>query len=223
MNQENKQAIGIKSYVSIHKKVNPMKFELPGLAFKMNALEPHISEKNLELHYGKLHYVYVRNLNNLVTGTKFETADLETIIKVAEGPVFNNASQVWNHSFYFESLNASGKNDLVGPFADIIGRSFGSVSLFKETFIKASLSLFGSGWVWLIWNPRGSIEIIQESNAGNPLRKGLIPLLTCDMWEHAYYLDYQNRRSDYVNAFWTLINWAIIERRFYDAQKRSLN
>jgi len=196
-----------------------MKFELPDLAFKLNALEPGISKKTLEFHHGKHYQIYITNLNNLIAGTKLENEDLETIIREADGPVFNNASQVWNHSFYFENLCESGKNYLNGQFADVISGSFGSVSLFKEMFIKASLSLFGSGWVWLIWNPKGSVEIIQDSNAGNPLRKGLVPLLTCDLWEHAYYLDYQHRRTDYLDAFWALINWEIVEKRYYAALK----
>jgi superoxide dismutase, Fe-Mn family len=199
--------------------IKKMKFYLPQLPFELNALEPNISEKTLEFHYGKHHQAYLTNLNSLITGTKFENSDLITLIKVAEGPLFNNASQVWNHSFFFESLIGAGKNELKGPFADIIIDSFGSLSIFKETFIKASLSLFGSGWVWLVWNPKGSIEIIQESNAGNPLRKGLIPLLACDVWEHSYYIDYQNRRSDYLNAFWALVNWEFVERRLNDARK----
>jgi superoxide dismutase, Fe-Mn family len=205
--------------IKYHLKINKMKFELPQLPFEMNSLEPGISRKTLEFHHGKHHQAYVTNLNSLITGTKFENYDLETIIKVADGPVFNNASQVWNHTFYFESLNPAGKNGLNGPFANVINGTFGSVSLFKETFIKASQSLFGSGWAWLVWNLKGSIEIIQESNAGNPLRKGLIPLLTCDVWEHAYYLDYQNRRPDYLAAFWNLINWKIVEKRFDEARK----
>jgi Fe-Mn family superoxide dismutase len=195
-----------------------MKFELPQLPYALNALEPQISKRTLEFHYGKHHQTYVTNLNNLVTGTKYENADLETIIKVAEGPVFNNASQVWNHTFYFNSLKPANGNDLKGPFANIVNGSYGSVPLFKEAFIKAAVSLFGSGWVWLVWNPKGSVEIIQESNAGNPLRKGLIPLLTCDVWEHAYYLDYQNKRPDYLDAFWNLINWELVENRFLKAR-----
>jgi superoxide dismutase, Fe-Mn family len=198
-----------------------MKFVLPPLPYKTDALAPNISEKTLEFHYSKHHQTYVSNLNNLIIGTKFENADLISIIKAEDGPLFNNASQVWNHTFYFESLIHAGKNKLQGPFANVINGSYGSVTLFKETFIKASLSLFGSGWVWLIWNPKGTVEIIQESNAGNPLSKGLIPLLTCDVWEHAYYLDYQNRRSDYLNAFWNLINWEMVEKRFFDARNGS--
>lgn len=196
-----------------------MLFELPPLPYELDALEPHISKRTLELHHGKHHEAYVNNLNNLIRGTKFEGSDLETIIKVAEGPVFNNASQVWNHTFYFEELipNNNG-NELSGAFSKVILGNFGSMQYFRDTFMKVASTLFGSGWVWLLWNPKGSVEIMQEINAGNPLRKGLKPLLTCDMWEHGYYLDYQNRRADYLNAFWSLINWEIIEKRYYDAR-----
>ena len=193
-----------------------MKFELPNIPFALNALEPNISRRTLEFHHGKHHQIYVTNLNSLITGTKFEKTDLETIIKVADGPIFSHAAQVWNHTFYFEGLEPGHNKITKGPFLDIINGSFGSVTFFKNTFIKSALSLFGSGWVWLVLNPIGSMEIIQERNAGNPLRKGLIPLLTCDMWEHAYYLDYQNRRTDYLEAFWKLINWEVIEKRYND-------
>jgi Fe-Mn family superoxide dismutase len=158
-----------------------------------------------------------------VIGTKFENIDLETIIKVSEGPVFNNAAQIWNHMFYFDSLKPKNIGIPKSPLFEMINENFGSLSLFKDAFIKSAVSLFGSGWVWLVWNPKGTMEIIQESNAGNPLRKGLIPLLTCDVWEHAYYLDYQNRRTDYLNAFWSLINWEIIEKRYYSIRGRLLN
>lgn len=197
-----------------------MKVELHRLPFEMNALEPYISKKTLEFHHGRHHLTYVTNLNNLIKGTKFENIDLETIIKVAEGPVFNNAAQIWNHTFYFACLKPEKNYTLKGPFADVIKGSFGSVSFFKDTFVKSAVSLFGSGWIWLVMNPKGSLEIIQESNAGNPLRRGLIPLLTCDVWEHAYYLDYQNRRIDYIEAFWKLINWQLIEKRYTFASQR---
>jgi Fe-Mn family superoxide dismutase len=196
-----------------------MRFQLPPLPYELDALEPLISRRTLEFHHGKHHEAYVNNLNNLIAGTKFENSDIETIIKVAEGPVFNNASQVWNHTFYFEGLIPSNGHALKGPFSRVISGNFGSVQFFRESFIKAANSLFGSGWVWLLWNPKGTIEIIQESNAGNPLRKGLVPLLTCDVWEHGYYLDYQNRRPDYLTAFWSLINWDIIEKRYNDARR----
>jgi Fe-Mn family superoxide dismutase len=191
-----------------------MKFELPKLPYEMNALEPFISKRTLEFHYGKHHQAYVTNLNNLVLETKFENANLDTIIKEAEGPLFNNAAQVWNHTFYFTSFKSGESGLPQGILAEAIKKSFGSYSDFKEAFTKASISLFGSGWVWLVKNQNGLLEIIQESNAGNPLRKGLIPILTCDVWEHAYYLDYQNRRNEYVNAFWNFIDWKEIENRF---------
>jgi superoxide dismutase, Fe-Mn family len=194
-----------------------MKFELPQMPFEINDLEPYISRKTLEFHHGKHHQAYITNLNNLITGTKFENTDLETIIKVADGPIFNNAAQVWNHSFYFTGLKPGNNHVINGPFAEVINESFGSVTFFKDSFIKSAVSLFGSGWVWLVLNPNGSMGIIQERNAGNPLRRGLIPLLTCDVWEHAYYLDYQNRRPDYAEAFWKLINMELIEQRYNDA------
>lgn len=196
-----------------------MKFEIPQLPFKMNDLEPYISEKTLKLHYRKHHQIYNSNLNSLISGTKFEDKNLETLIKVTEGPVFNNAAQSWNHTFYFEGLRPGNHHVLGGPFREVIIESFGSVKFFKDTFIKTAVSLFGSGWVWLVLNAKGSMEIIQEGNAGNPLRRGLTPLLTCDVWEHAYYLDYQNRRSDYLEAYWKLIDWELIEKRYNIARE----
>jgi Fe-Mn family superoxide dismutase len=197
-----------------------MEFELSTLPFEMNALEPYISSKTLEFHHGKHHQAYTTNLNTLVQGTRYKNTDLETIIKIVDGPLFNYAAQVWNHNFYFDGLKPSNNHGLTGPFADIINDSFGSISFFKETFVKAAVSLFGSGWVWMVLNPKGTLEIIQMNNAGNPLRIGLIPLLACDVWEHAYYLDYQHRRSDYIESFWKLINWELIEKRYNDAIKQ---
>jgi superoxide dismutase, Fe-Mn family len=191
-----------------------MKFELSELPYDLNALEPYISKMTLELHQSKHNQAYINNLNSEIGRTKYKNLDLETIIRVADGPVFNYAAQAWNHKFYFEGLNQGNRKILKGPFADLIKRNFGSVSFFKNSFIKASLSLFGAGWAWLVLNSEGSIEIILKSNAGNPLRIGLVPLLNCDLWEHAYYLDYQNRKKDYLEAFWKLINWEIIEKRY---------
>lgn len=193
-----------------------MKFKLPELPFEKNALEPYISEKTIEYHHWKLHQDYITNLNILISGTKFEKIDLETLIRITEGPVFNNAAQVWNHTFYFAGLKSGNDHVLKGPFATVINQSFGSVKFFKETFIKSADSLFGSGLVWLVRNPKGLMEIMNERNAGNPLRRGLIPLLACDVWEHAYYFDYQNRRSEYLKAFWKIINWEMIENRYND-------
>jgi superoxide dismutase, Fe-Mn family len=191
-----------------------MKFELPKLPYDMTGLEPLISKKTLDYHYGKHHQTYITNLNNLIAETKFENAELETIIKEADGALYNNAAQVWNHTFYFMSLTKGKASVPGGILAEAINKSFGTLNDFKDTFTKACIGLFGSGWVWLVKNQKGLLEIMQESNAGNPLRRGLIPILTCDVWEHAYYLDYQNRRLEYINAFWNLINWEVIENRF---------
>lgn len=191
-----------------------MSFELPKLPYALNALEPVISQKTLEFHYGKHHQAYVNNLNNLVPGTKFENASLETIIKEADGGIFNNGAQVWNHTFFFNSLAPNAGAEPGGALSDAIKKSFGSFSEFKEKFSKSAVTLFGSGWAWLVKKNDGSLEIVQESNAGNPLRNGLTPILTCDVWEHAYYLDYQNKRPDFVEAFWKLVNWREVETRF---------
>ncbi|MDI3520534.1 MAG: superoxide dismutase, Fe-Mn family [Anaerophaga sp.] len=191
-----------------------MKFSLPQLPYAMDALEPHISKRTLEFHYGKHHQAYVNNLNNLVPGTKFENADLETIINEADGNIYNNGAQVWNHTFYFSSLSPNGGNAPTGPLAQAIDEAFGSFGAFREKFSQAATTLFGSGWAWLVKNSDGKLEIIKESNAGNPIRNGMIPILTCDVWEHAYYLDYQNRRPEYIEAFWNCVDWDIVGKRF---------
>ena len=191
-----------------------MSFELPKLPYAMNALEPHISSKTLEFHYGKHHQAYVNNLNNLVIGTKFENSSLETIVLEADGAIFNNGAQIWNHTFYFSSFSPNGGAEPKGVLAEAINKSFGSFADFKEKFSKASITLFGSGWTWLVKKPDGTLDIVQESNAGNPLRKGLTPILTCDVWEHAYYLDYQNRRPDYIESFWKIVDWNIVGKRY---------
>lgn len=194
-----------------------MKFNLSPLPFKLNGLEPYISEKTLELHYRNHHNGYVKDLNNLIAGSKFNNLDIETIIKIADGPLFNSAAQVWNHSFYFDCLSAEANNKPAGLFAEVIKSNFGTVSFFKNSFFKSAESLFGAGWIWLVMNTTESIEIVQKSNAGNPLRAGLIPLLNCDMWEHAYYLDYNNKRRDYLEAYWKLVNWEVIGKRYTSA------
>lgn len=191
-----------------------MNFELPKLPYALNALEPHVSQKTLEFHYGKHHQAYVNNLNNLVPGTKFENANLEAIVMEADGPIFNNGAQVWNHTFYFHSFSPKGGGEASGNLANAINKSFGSFSTFKENFSKAAATLFGSGWAWLVKKDDGTLEIIQEPNAGNPLKKGFKPILTCDVWEHAYYLDYQNRRPDHIEAFWKLIDWEAVGKRY---------
>lgn len=168
----------------------------------------------MEYHFGKHHQIYVSNLNNLISGTKFENSALESIIMHSDGPLLNNAEQTWNHTFYFLSLNRGNRSFQHGLLAEAIQRGFGTFGDFKDIFTKACVGLFGSGWVWLVKNQNGELEIIQESNAVNPLRKGLTPIMTCDVWEHAYYLDYQNRRLDYINAFWNILDWDVIEKRF---------
>jgi superoxide dismutase, Fe-Mn family len=190
-----------------------MSFELPKLPYKLNELVPHISEETLEFHYGKHHLAYVNNLNGLVAGTPFESATLETIIKTAEGPIFNNGAQIWNHTFYFETFSPKGKRAPGGRLAEAINKSFGSFEAFREQFSKAAATLFGSGWAWLAEDTDGNLKILQESNAGNPLKKGLKPLLTCDVWEHAYYVDYRNRRPDYIKSYWEIIDWDIVAGR----------
>jgi len=191
-----------------------MKFELPQLPYAQNALEPVISQKTIEFHYGKHHQAYATNLNNLIVGTPFENADLEAIVKQADGPIFNNAAQVWNHTFYFLQFKPNGGGAPKGNLAKAIDATYGSFDKFKEEFAKAATTLFGSGWAWLVKKADGSLDIVKESNAGCPLKSGFTPVLTIDVWEHAYYLDYQNRRPDHIAAFWSILNWDAIEARF---------
>lgn len=190
-----------------------MNFTLPILAYALNALQPVISEGTMQFHYGKHHQTYVDNLNKLVVGTEFENMSLEEIIKKApDGAIFNNAAQVWNHTFYFEALTAPGKS--VAQPCQEIADTWGSFEAFKDEFSKAATGLFGSGWAWLVKTHDGRLQIITESNAGNPLRKGLKPILCFDVWEHAYYLDYKNRRSEYVSKLWDILSWDVINKRF---------
>lgn len=191
-----------------------MAFSLPDLPYELDALTPFISKQTLEFHYGKHHLAYVNNLNGLIPGTKFENADLETIIKEAEGGIFNNGAQVWNHTFYFMQFSPKGARVPSGNLADAINVTYGSFDAFKETFTKAAATLFGSGWAWLVKTSDGKLDIVQESNAGNPLRNGLTPIMTCDVWEHAYYLDQQNKRPDYLKNFWEILDWDKIGERF---------
>lgn len=191
-----------------------MAFELPKLPYKLDALVPFVSEETLEYHYGKHHQAYVNNLNGLIPGTEFENATLETIIKKAEGGIFNNGAQVWNHTFYFEAFSKSGRREPSGDLAEAIRKSFGTIDAFKEQFNKSAATIFGSGWAWLAKAQDGTVQIVQESNAGNPLKKGLIPLMTCDVWEHAYYIDYRNKRPDYIKNFWEILDWDIVSARF---------
>ncbi len=188
-----------------------MAFVLPPLPYEMDALQPHISRETLEYHYGKHHQAYVTNLNNLAAGTDLEKKSLEEVIKTAgPGPVFNNAAQIWNHTFYWHSLSPNGGGEPTGTVADAINKSFGSFAAFKEQFTKAAIGTFGSGWAWLVKNPQGGLEIVSTSNAATPLTTANRPLLTCDVWEHAYYIDYRNARPKYMDAFWEVVNWDFV-------------
>ena len=191
-----------------------MEHKLPVLPYANDALAPVLSKETIEYHYGKHHQAYINNLNGLIKGTSFEDAPLEKIIMESEGPVFNNAAQIWNHTFYFTSFSPEGEGEPVGELAEAINRDFGSFGEFKEQFAKAAGTLFGSGWAWLVSDSNGNLSIVQEPNAGNPMRKGLTPLLTCDVWEHAYYIDYRNRRPDYITEFFKIIDWTIIDSRY---------
>jgi len=189
-----------------------MTFTLPPLPYPMDALAPHISKETLEYHYGKHHQAYVNNLNKLVAGTEFEKLSLEEIIKKASGGVFNNAAQVWNHTFYWHCMSPNGGGEPTGAVATAINKAFGSFAEFKEKFTQTAIATFGSGWAWLVQDSSGDLKIISTSNAGTPMTEGLTALLTCDVWEHAYYIDYRNARPDYVGAFWSLVNWEFVEK-----------
>ncbi|MBN2188470.1 MAG: superoxide dismutase [Chitinispirillaceae bacterium] len=193
-----------------------MEHKLPALPFAMDALEPVISKETLEYHYGKHHAAYVANLNKLIAGTEFENLGLEEIVKKAPaGGIFNNAAQVWNHSFYWQCLAPKdGGGEPSGALADAIKKEFGSFAQFKEQFTKAAVTTFGSGWAWLVRNKEGKLAIESTGNAGTPIRDGKKALLTCDVWEHAYYIDYRNNRAGYVEAFWKLVNWKSVEQKF---------
>ena len=184
-----------------------MAFELPALPYAKDALQPHISAETLDYHYGKHHQTYVTNLNNLVAGTPNEGKSLEDIIKSSSGGLFNNAAQVWNHTFYWNCLSPNGGGEPSGALADAINKKWGSFASFKEEFSKCAITTFGSGWAWLVKNADGSLDLVSTSNAGTPMTEGKTALLTCDVWEHAYYIDYRNARPKYVEAFWNLVNW----------------
>ncbi len=181
--------------------------KLPELPYAKNALEPHISAETLEYHYGKHHATYVDKLNGLVPGTEFENSSLEEIIKKAKGGIFNNGAQIWNHTFYWNCMSPDGGGNPSGELGKAIEGAFGDYSTFKNQFSESAATNFGSGWTWLVKNPDGKLEIINTGNAGNPLTDGKQPLLTCDVWEHAYYIDYRNARPKYIEAFWNLVNW----------------
>ena len=190
-----------------------MAFELPALPYAINALEPHISQETLEYHHGKHHNPYVVNLNNLVPGTEFEGKSLEEIIKTSTGGVFNNAAQIWNHTFYWHCLSPNGGGEPTGALADAITKAFGSFAEFKDAFTKSAIGNFGSSWTWLVKKADGSLAIVNTSNAGCPLTEaGTTPLLTVDLWEHAYYIDFRNLRPKYMETFWTLVNWEFVAK-----------
>lgn len=189
-----------------------MPFTLPELPYAMDALAPQISKETLEYHYGKHHQTYVTNLNKLTDGKPEAEKSLEEIIKTAKGPVFNNAAQVWNHSFYWNCLKPQGGGTPSGVLLEAINASFGSFEEFKTLFTTMATGLFGSGWVWLVKDEDGTLGVEAMSNAGNPLGNAQTPLLTCDVWEHAYYIDYRNARAKYVETFWNLVNWEFVAK-----------
>ena len=192
-----------------------MAFELPPLPYEKNALEPHISAETLEYHYGKHHATYVTKLNGLVEGTDLESKSLEEIIKTSEGGVFNNAAQIWNHTFYWNSLSPNGGGEPTGAVADAIKAKWGSFEDFQAAFDDKAVNNFGSSWTWLVKTADGSLDIVNTSNAGTPItEEGVTPLLTVDLWEHAYYIDYRNARPKYLENFWKLVNWEFANENF---------
>ena len=191
-----------------------MNYEQPQLPYDPDALEPAISARTVDFHYGKHEKAYIENLNRLIKGTEFEDLELEDVIARAKGPLFNNASQAWNHIFYFFSFSPDGAREPSGRLREAIDRDFGSFEKFKEAFGDAGVGLFGSGWVWLSRDDKGKLFITQGPNAGNPITEGLTPLLCFDVWEHAYYLDYQNRRADALRKLWDIVDWDIVDNRY---------
>ncbi len=192
-----------------------MAFELPALPYAKDALEPHISAETLEFHHGKHHATYVTKLNGLVEGTDMADKSLEEIIKTSTGGVFNNAAQIWNHTFYWHCLTPNGGGAPTGAIADAINSAFGSFEAFKAQFTDSAINNFGSSWTWLVKKADGTLAIVNTSNAGTPLTDdGVTPLLTVDLWEHAYYIDYRNARPTYMDAFWNLVNWDFVNENF---------
>jgi len=189
-----------------------MEHKLPELPYRKDALAPHISAETIEYHYGKHHKAYVDNINRLIPGTEFEKMSLEDIIQKSSGGIFNNAAQIWNHTFYWNCLSPTGGGEPTGELANALNKQFQSFAQFKEKFTNAAATLFGSGWAWLVKNSDGSLSIEAMSNAGTPLKDGRKALLTCDVWEHAYYIDYRNARASYLEAFWKLVNWEFVAR-----------
>jgi len=184
-----------------------MPFILPELPYARDALQPYISGETIDFHYGKHHSTYVANLNRLIVGTIFEDATLQEIVTGADGALFNNAAQVWNHTFYWNCLSPKGGGEPAGDLLQAIKSDFGSFAAFRQEFTASAIGNFGSGWTWLAMDDERRLSIVNTGNAGNPMSDGLTPLLTCDVWEHAYYIDYRNARPDYIEAFWKLLNW----------------
>ena len=192
-----------------------MAFELPALPYAKDALEPHISAETLDFHHGKHHNTYVTKLNGLVEGTDLAGKSLEEIIKTSSGGIFNNAAQIWNHTFYWNSLSPNGGGEPTGPLADAINAAFGSFADFQAKFNDMAVNNFGSSWTWLVKKADGSLDIVNTSNAGTPITEdGVTPLMTVDLWEHAYYIDYRNVRPDYLKGFWALVNWEFAAENF---------
>ncbi len=191
-----------------------MEHTLPPLPYAIDALVPHISKETLEFHYGKHHQTYVTNLNNLIKGTEFDAMGLEDIVRKSSGGMFNNAAQIWNHTFYWNSLSPKGGGQPAGALAAAITAKWGSFDAFKDAFTKSAVGNFGSSWTWLVKKADGSLDIVNTSNAATPVTGTDKPLLTCDLWEHAYYIDYRNRRPDYMAAFWSLVNWDFAAKNF---------
>jgi superoxide dismutase, Fe-Mn family len=189
-------------------------FQLPTLPYAMDALQPYISKETLEYHYGKHHQTYVNNLNNLVKETEFAELSLEEIIMKANGGIFNNAAQIWNHTFYWNCFTPHSSGEPTGKLADAITKKFGSFAEFKKMFSQSATTLFGSGWAWLTKNVQGELEIVNTNNAELPMRQNKKALLTCDVWEHAYYIDYRNVRANYIENFWKIINWDFVAENF---------
>ena len=190
-----------------------MAFELPPLPYDRAALEPHISAETLDFHHGKHHQAYVTNLNKQIEGTEFESMDLESIIRKAQGGMFNNAAQVWNHTFYWHCMKPGGGGEPTGKLGEAIAKAFGSFAAFKEQFTATAVGTFGSGWAWLVQRPDGSLALVSTPNAATPITGADTPLLTCDVWEHAYYIDYRNARPKYVESFWNVVDWDSVAGR----------
>lgn len=190
-----------------------MAIAFPELPYPKDALAPHITAETIEYHYGKHHRAYVDNLNKLIAGSDYDQANLETIILKSDGGIFNNAAQVWNHTFYWNCLTPKSTQEPKGELLDALTESFGNFNKFKDEFTKTCVTTFGSGWGWLVKEKSGGLALLSTSNAQNPLTTGKTPLLTCDVWEHAYYIDYRNQRPKYVEAFWNIVNWDFVARQ----------